>query len=42
MERELESQSFSNKILKEENRNIEKVMADQISQRKTIIEQLVS
>jgi hypothetical protein len=42
VERELENQGVSLKILKEENRNIEKVMTDQINQRKVIIEQLVN
>lgn len=42
MEREIENQSLSLRVLREENKNIEKMMGEQISQRKTIIEQLVN
>lgn len=41
-EREMENQNVSIKVLREENRNIEKVLTDQINQRKTIIEELVN
>jgi hypothetical protein len=39
--KELESQAISLHVLREENRNIEKVMSEQLTQRKAIIEQLV-
>lgn len=40
--RELENLSLTIRVLREENRNIEKVMSEQLSQRKAIIEQLVA
>ena len=40
--REVENQGVSIRVLREENQNIEKVLSEQLSQRKQIIEQLVS
>jgi hypothetical protein len=42
VQREIENQSATLRVLREENRNIEKVMSDQLNQRTAIIEQLVS
>lgn len=42
LEHELDNHAMTIRILKEENKNIEKVMSDQINQRKVIIEQLVN
>ena len=40
--REVENQGVSIRVLREENHNIEKVLSEQLNQRKQIIEQLVS